>query len=83
MQPTIDNTVTVFLRDQFSLWIVEFIIGSNTATAEVIPANNIAINNNGAIMWPIGPITLKILGKTTNTSPVPSLTNSTRGVPEV
>ena len=47
MHPTIDNMVTAFLRDQFSLWTVEFIIGSKTATAEVIPANNIAMNNNG------------------------------------
>ena len=76
-----ESSVTVFLRDQFNLSSIELTIGSNIATAEVIPANSIAKNSNGASICPIMPIILKIIGKTTNIRPVPSLTNWTIGVP--
>ena len=65
--------VAAFLRDQPSLSTVEFNIGSKNPSADVIPANRIAKNNNGAKTRPIGPIILKIIGKTTKIKPVPSV----------
>ena len=60
---------------------MELIIGSNKPKAEVIPANNIAKNNNGAKRRPIEPITLKIVGNTMNINPVPSEIKSAIWVP--
>ena len=57
-------------------------IGSKNPKAEVIPANNIARNNKGANILPIGPMILKIIGKTMNTSPVPSVTKLDIAIPE-
>lgn len=75
MHPNIEIRVTVFLRDQPILWRSELIRGSSSAIEEVIPANSIDIKSIGASICPIGPMTSKILGSTTNTSPVPSLTS--------
>ena len=47
------------------------------------PANRIAKNRSGANTRPTGPMILKIIGKTMNTSPVPSVISSTIGTPFV
>ena len=72
----------VFFLLILNLELVEDSIGSKNPNAEVIPANKIAKNNNGAKILPIGPMILKIIGKTTNTSPVPSVTNLVIAIPE-
>ncbi len=77
------NIVTSFLRLIFDFDEIEPIIGSKNAKAELIPAKSTAKKNNGAKMCPMTPIKLNIFGNTTNISPVPSLTNCTRGVPDV
>ena len=75
MHPTMLKTVAVFFLDHPSLSDVEFNIGSKKPKAEVMPANNMARNSNGAKTLPIGPIMLKIIGKTMNINPVPSVIN--------
>ena len=77
------NIVTNFLRGIFILEEIDPIIGSKNANADEIPANKMAMKNNGAKIWPINPIKSKIFGNTTNINPVPSLTISARGVPDV
>ncbi len=79
----IQSIVVVFRLDQPNLLSVEFTIGSNSPNADVIPANRIAKNNNGANIRPIVPMILKIIGNTINISPVPSVINCTIGVPVV
>lgn len=77
------KTVVVFLLDQPNLSVVELNIGSNNPSAEVIPANRMDKKSNGANIWPIKPMTLKILGKTMNINPVPSVISCIIGVPLV
>ena len=48
----------------------------------MIPAKKIAKKNKGAKTLAIGPITLKINGNTSNTSPVPSATKLLNLIPE-
>jgi len=79
----IQSIVVVFRLDQPNLLSVEFTICSNSPNADVIPANRIAKNNNGANIRPIVPMILKIIGNTINISPVPSVINCTIGVPVV
>ena len=49
--------------------------GKKNPSADVTPANSIARNSRGAKILPIGPIILKIIGKTINIKPVPSVIN--------
>ena len=49
----------------------------------MIPANNIAKNNNGARIRAQNPIILKIFGNTINIKPVPSVIRSVIGIPFV
>lgn len=79
----IQSIVVVFRLDQPNLLSVEFTIGSNSPNADVIPANRIAKNNNGANIRPIALMILKIIGNTINISPVPSVISCTIGVPVV
>ena len=58
-------------------------IGSTRAIAEVKPAKRILKKNKGAIMYAASPIWLNTCGKTTNASPVPSVTKSLNGIPVV
>ena len=77
------SIVTSLLRVILNLAEIDPTIGSKNANADEIPANSTARKNNGAKIWPTIPIMSKIFGNTTNISPVPSLTSSTIGVPEV
>ena len=79
-QPTIDRMPAVFLLPKLNLALVDDNIGSKNPNAEVIPANRIAKNSNGAKILPIGPMILKIIGKTMNTRPVPSGFNTVKNV---
>ena len=74
--------VVAFLRLRLNLWLVEDSIGSNNPKAEVIPAKNMAKKNKGAINLATGPITLKTIGNTSNTRPVPSVTRLLNLIPE-
>ena len=82
VQPTIDKMVAVFRLLKLNLELVEDSIGSKNPNADVIPANKIARKSKGANILPIGPIILKIIGKTMNTSPVPSVTSLVIAIPE-
>ena len=52
--------VAVFLLPKLNFELVEDSIGSKNPKAEVIPANRIAKNNNGARILPIGYAILKL-----------------------
>ena len=49
----------------------------------MIPAKRIHKKNNGPIIYATSPIVLNTCGNTTNASPVPSVTSSLKGIPEV
>ena len=73
IQPIMTKTVAVLFLDHPSLSVVVLSIGSKKPSADVIPAKSIARKSNGAIILPIGPMILKIIGKTMNIRPVPSV----------
>ena len=77
----IERIVAAFLREKLNLEANEESIGSKNPKADVIPANNMAKNNNGAKIRPERPIMLNIIGNTININPVPSVISWIIGVP--
>ena len=82
MHATIVRIVTPFFLLNPNLSHNDESKGSNSANDDVIPANSIEINSNGAKICPTMPISLNICGNTMNISPVPSLINSFIGIDE-
>lgn len=83
IKPTPHNRVADFLRETLNLSHTEFNNGSKNPSAEVNPANKIAKKNNNPSMRPGMPITLKIVGNTINTNPVPCWIKLSIGTPDV
>ena len=82
IQPMTDRIAAALLRLKSNLELTEDKVGSNIANAEVIPAKNIARKNKGASTLAIGPMTLKIIGNTSNTNPVPPVARLLNLIPE-